>query len=196
MNNSSLSYNATSRLDPLGLRLSRRKFQASRGTAANRSALSKLLGTILLVGLLLQAKSGQAQGRPPQYQFPTKFDSVYIKRPARMVHFIAWEYYGGGQIEWTTLREDKIVVFVVQYSTDGHTWQEVGQMPAHPGTRAQQNYTQYDAHLERYGAPVVYYRVQEVAKNGHFTYSPVRSIRVGNPATPWRMSAVSPLTGQ
>lgn len=155
----------------------------------------RLWAGLLVAGLALAATPAQAQVRPKQFQIPTTFDSVYTKKPVRMVHFIAWEFSGGAQIEWVTLHEDKIKEFVVQCSTDGKTWQHVGTMGGNPGSKVQRNYTLYDSNIRQYGVPVLYYRVQETGKKGHLSYSPVRSIRLTNPDTLWRTPTIPDVTG-
>jgi hypothetical protein len=132
-------------------------------------------GLALAVGLL--ARSGTAQAQ----QTPVVFDSVYATTPVRLVYFTADLYYGGGQLHWTTMGEGDSRAFDIEQSSDGRSWQLLSSMQAHPGHPTRYDYVYMDLNLDRYAVPVVYYRLRLLARNGRYTYSPVR--RIGRPDT-------------
>ncbi|MDO7875019.1 hypothetical protein Q5H93_09785 [Hymenobacter sp. ASUV-10] len=91
---------------------------------------------------------------------------------------LAWQYQGGGQIEWFTMREHNSAFFELQQSFDGRRWRVLGNMEANPGHQGQHGYVYYESKLSQYRVPVLYYRLRQVAQDGSFTYSPVRTIRL------------------
>lgn len=136
----------------------------------------QFLGSLALaLGFL--ALSGKAQAQ----QTPVVFDSVYATNPVRLVYFKAELYYGGGQLHWTTMGEGDSRAFDIEQSSNGRDWQRLLSMPSHPGCPTRNDYVYMDLHLDRYNVPVVYYRLRVLARNGRYTYSPVR--RIGLPDT-------------
>lgn len=143
----------------------------------------------VLVGLLLGlSHPSRAQSGPVT---PTVFDSVYTTQPVELVYMSAFLYDGGGQIHWITRQEHNSDHFQVEQSSDGQHWKPLAAMPAHPGYPEQYGYVYYDVNIRRYGVPIVYYRVRQVAKDGTYTYSPTRPVWLDKPAA--RLS--SPMTG-
>jgi hypothetical protein len=132
---------------------------------------------LLTVVLLALASPACAQ------QTPVAFDSIYTTQPVELVYFTAELYAEGGQLHWTTLREGNSAAFVIEQSRDARTWQTLSTMEAHPGYPTRYDYVYMDLHIRRYGAPVVYYRLRQLAQNRTFTYSPVRCIRLDEPAS-------------
>ncbi|MDO7848579.1 hypothetical protein Q5H92_19590 [Hymenobacter sp. M29] len=142
------------------------------------SALCHLGKAGALLAVMLLALAGPARAQ----QTPVAFDSVYTTQPVELVYFTAELYYGGGQLHWTTLREGNILTYVIEQSRDARTWETLSTMEAHPGYAARYDYVYMDLHIHRYGVPRVYYRLRQLAQDGTFTYSPVRCIRLDEPA--------------
>lgn len=139
-----------------------------------RSPLSQQHRTGLLTLILGAFLALSARAQAPAT--PIVFDSVYTTTPVRLVYFTAFLYHKSGQIEWTTMGEGDSQVFDIEQSTDGHVWQYLSSMQAHPGYTERYGYVFIDGNISRYGVPVVYYRLHLLAQNGRSTYSPVRRI--------------------
>lgn len=109
---------------------------------------------------------------------PTTLDTVYTTRPARLMYFVAWEYYGGGQLHWISQGEDADMYYEVQQSLDGRRWTSLGSMTNHSSYTPRYDYVFMDANIGRYRASRVYYRLCLVGLGQLKTYSPVRCIRL------------------
>lgn len=98
--------------------------------------------------------------------------------PVELTAFTAERRNNEALLQWTTAQELNNDRFEVESSVDARTFRAVGQV-AGQGTSAQRRDYQFtDANLARYQAPVVYYRLRQVDRNGTATLSPVRTVQV------------------
>jgi hypothetical protein len=98
--------------------------------------------------------------------------------PVTLVSFTAQRLGADGLLKWATASELNNAYFVLESSTDGTTFQRLGQL-AGAGTSSQAHSYQYvDANLARYATGQVYYRLRQVDTDGTSTYSPVRTVQV------------------
>lgn len=76
-------------------------------------------------------------------------------------------------LTWTTQSEEELDYFMVQKLSSDNQWIDLDKVAATGNSTVEQDYATVDP------APVMgmnYYRLQQVDKNGSYTYSPVRSI--------------------
>ena len=79
-------------------------------------------------------------------------------------------------MNWTTTNEVDTRVFLVQRSTDSTSFAVVGSVAAAGTGSGSHSYDYTDRGL----APgVYYYRLQMEDQNGHYTYSPIKSVTIG-----------------
>ncbi|GAA4357482.1 hypothetical protein GCM10023185_22240 [Hymenobacter saemangeumensis] len=83
------------------------------------------------------------------------------------------------RLVWATASEKNNDHFVVEASTNGHSFHTLGRVAGIGTTAQRQQYSYTDAQVSRYGASVVYYRLKQVDTDGTFSYSPVRTLAVG-----------------
>ena len=94
--------------------------------------------------------------------------------PVELVSFTGTLMGDDALLRWRTASEKNSAYFEVQHSTDGRTaWQALGTVPAAGTSTALREYTYPDAHISRYGVPLVYYRLRQVDHDGTTTFSPV-----------------------
>jgi hypothetical protein len=99
--------------------------------------------------------------------------------PVSLTAFAAQATGTAATCTWATASETNNDHFVVERSLDGTTFVAVGTVRGQ-GTRATATgYRFEDAAAGRLGAPVVYYRLQQVDTNGRTTYSTVRAVSFG-----------------
>jgi hypothetical protein len=108
--------------------------------------------------------------------------------PVELTRFTAERQGNNGWLRWATASEKNNDHFVVESSTDGLTFRQLGQVTGHGTSVQPQEYSYTDANLARYAAGVVYYRLHQVDKDGAESFSPVRSVGV-----PMSGFAVAPL---
>jgi hypothetical protein len=98
--------------------------------------------------------------------------------PVTLVSFTAQRLGADGLLKWATASELNNAYFVLESSTDGTTFQRLGQV-AGAGTSSQAHSYQFiDQNLARYATGQVYYRLRQVDTDGTATYSPVRTVQV------------------
>ncbi len=93
-------------------------------------------------------------------------------------------------LQWATAQELNTKDFFIQHSAEGSNWVNIGSLPA-AGTSSQTNYYNY-VHTNPLNG-LNYYRIKQTDINGHFSYSPVRTLSfakamqpftvLGNPVT-------------
>jgi hypothetical protein len=96
--------------------------------------------------------------------------------PIGLVNFTATrEDKGKGLLNWNTASEQNSGEFIIQRSTDGRSWTNIGSVKAAGNSNTDRQYTYAD------DAPangVNYYRLQEVDLNGSYQYSPIKEITI------------------
>ena len=105
--------------------------------------------------------------------------SNFVFMPVTLpVKFIAYNIYEddkGIRIKWTTAEEDNIARYEVERSVDGSSWRVIGQVESAENPAIVNNYSYIDK--DRSGS-IVYYRIKQLDKDGHFTYTSVKNIRL------------------
>ncbi len=81
---------------------------------------------------------------------------------------------------WYTNNEMNTKTFVIERSLDGRTFEMIGETKA----KGYGN-NNYSFNVNKVGAEVVYFRLKMVDNDGHYTYSPVISIRRRQPENPF-----------
>jgi hypothetical protein len=105
--------------------------------------------------------------------------SNFVFMPVTLpVKFIAYNIYEddkGIRIKWTTAEEDNIARYEVERSLDGSSWRVIGQVES----SERPSIVNYFSYIDKEpSGSVVYYRVKQLDKNGHFTYTSVKNIRL------------------
>ena len=94
--------------------------------------------------------------------------------PVELVQFTATRQAAAVRVAWTTASERNSAYFAVQRSADGRTFAEVARVVAQGNSANRRDYTSLDA------APLPglsYYRLQQVDRDGTFTYSAAVAVR-------------------
>ena len=94
--------------------------------------------------------------------------------PVQLVSFKANRINDDAALVWETAQERNNSHFVVERSTDGSTFAEIGQVAGKGNSNRLSRYTFTDkAVFAKLRADVLYYRLKQVDVNGKFTYHPV-----------------------
>ncbi|RZL15884.1 MAG: T9SS type A sorting domain-containing protein [Hymenobacter sp.] len=107
--------------------------------------------------------------------------------PVQLVAFSATKKGADGQLSWRTASELNSAYFELQVSLTGTTWQALAKLTASGTSPAAHDYAYLDQNLARYGAPLLYYRLQQVDQDGSAHFSPVVSLSPD--ATTWQVVA-------
>ncbi|GAC1372834.1 MAG: hypothetical protein NVSMB30_14090 [Hymenobacter sp.] len=98
--------------------------------------------------------------------------------PVQLTDFTAKEQGRGVvQVVWSTASEVKNREFVVQRSTDGHSFAALGSLAGHGTTSAPHAYSYEDKQLPA-SVTILYYRLQQVNTDETFSFSSVRTVVV------------------
>ena len=98
--------------------------------------------------------------------------------PVTLTHFTATPKGSTTHLHWSTATELNNDGFEVQRSADGRRWEKLGWVAGQGTTQQRQDYTFVDeAPLAGQG----YYRLRQVDYDGQYEYSPVASVRLGQP---------------
>ena len=84
-------------------------------------------------------------------------------------------------LNWATASEMNASHFVIERSTDGHTFNDAAVVFAFGNTTEQKNY-RYTDKIGSINNTVVYYRLRQVDIDGKFEYSATRIIRISDQA--------------
>jgi hypothetical protein len=107
--------------------------------------------------------------------------------PVVLTAFAAVNQGADGLLSWRTASERNSAYFEVQASSDGHSWQALGQLQAAGASANGQAYRYLDRTLARYGSPVVYYRLRQVDQDATAHFSTVVSLSAS--ALAWSLTA-------
>ncbi|WP_035560612.1 IPT/TIG domain-containing protein [Hymenobacter sp. IS2118] len=102
--------------------------------------------------------------------------------PVELMAFTAEKRGSTVALAWATASERNSDRFEVERSRDGRTFARIGQVAA---AGSSSTYRSYDFLDPQYPGEtdLLYYRLRQVDLNGITAYSPVRTVRVGGPAT-------------
>jgi len=130
--------------------------------------------------------SGVAQGTGP-YSFSrsgiTSFSPFAVSSaanilPVNIAAFTATKRNMEVLLDWKTATEQNSAYFNVQRSADGTNFSNINVQQAAGSSNAVKSYTYTDNIAKQYST--IYYRIQEVDKDGKATLSAVRAINTGN----------------
>ena len=115
-------------------------------------------------------------------QLETIVEGAMPALPLELLHFQA-QTLGDYAIEldWATAIETNTSHFEIQRSEDGISYQRIGDVSAQGNTIKTSFYQFEDRNIE--SLKEYYYRLKMIDRDGSFTYSPVRTIRVGGNQT-------------
>lgn len=103
---------------------------------------------------------------------------VDIILPVKMISFNAMLNNNKVDLNWATASESNSSHFVIEKSTDGANFSEIGMVFSYGNTTEQKNY-QYADNISSSNSTVIYYRLRQVDLDGKFEYSATRVIRIG-----------------
>jgi hypothetical protein len=157
--------------------------QAGGGDDVDEGRGIAVSGTSVFVGgsVIPAATFGSFTINSPGFA-PTNFLGLFAQAatplPVELVRFTAEQQGPAALLRWTTAQEKNNDHFDVYASADGQTFRRLGAVAGHGTTTSRQEYRFVDEQLARYGAPVVYYRLRQVDRDGTAADSPVRAVRV------------------
>ncbi len=94
--------------------------------------------------------------------------------PVRFVTFTAKKVAGGTELKWITSEEINNSHFEIEFSNNGTTWLIAGEIKASLNPSATNKYLFLHTNT---AAPVSYYRIRQVDKSGHSSYSLVQVVQ-------------------
>jgi hypothetical protein len=94
--------------------------------------------------------------------------------PVRFLNFSAVRQASNVIVTWGVGAEDAVNSYELEVSTNGSSFSRIA-MKASQGSSS---YDYIDQNVARYNAKKLYYRVKQLDKDGAFTYSPVKTIRL------------------
>lgn len=109
--------------------------------------------------------------------------STDVPLPIKLIDFEVHAAGPDALITWITTFEANSSRFDVQQSTDGKNFNSIGQVKAAGNSSTSLNYQYTDAGISKYGVNAIYYRLREVDLDGHYTYSDIRLLKLGDRAT-------------
>lgn len=86
-------------------------------------------------------------------------------------------------LHWETAQEQNTSAFVIERSLDGVTYESIGSVAASENSNTRINYRFTDHNAGNQPAPILYYRLKMVDKDGEFTYSNIISISLNGAIT-------------
>lgn len=98
--------------------------------------------------------------------------------PLTLLDFTATLNGKAAQLQWTTVTEINTKNFVVQRSTDGMHFTNIGTLNATGNSTQKITYQFSDANASNAGSNKVYYRLQMTDNDGRFTYSKIAMITI------------------
>ncbi|MDF7810827.1 FG-GAP-like repeat-containing protein [Hymenobacter sp. YC55] len=106
--------------------------------------------------------------------------------PVELTSFTAEQRNTSVQLRWRTASEQNSARFEVERSRDGRTFQPIGQVAAQGTSTRPSDYTFDDATYPT-DVALLYYRLRQVDQDGTATYSPVRTVALGDVARTLRV---------
>jgi hypothetical protein len=104
--------------------------------------------------------------------------------PVQMVYFTADKSGENALLGWATATEINNDHFDVERSTDGVSFEKIGQVAGHGNSVEMITYAYTDESLTEVNASVVYYRLKQVDIDGKYEYSTIAALNIGNNAQP------------
>ncbi|MBF9239253.1 T9SS type A sorting domain-containing protein [Hymenobacter sp. BT683] len=101
--------------------------------------------------------------------------------PVELLSFTAEQRGTTVALAWATASEKNSDRFEVERSRDGHAFERIGQVAAVGSSSSIQSYGFEDSQAPKTASSqgLIYYRLRQVDRDGTFSYSPVRTVKVG-----------------
>lgn len=114
----------------------------------------------------------------------TQLNSIYTVStsaaplPVELISFTGVAVGNNALLKWRTASEKNSAYFEVQQSTNGSTnWRTLGRLPAAGNSSSPNSYDYTDANINRYGVPVIYYRLRQLDLDDQTAFSQVIALR-------------------
>jgi hypothetical protein len=85
-------------------------------------------------------------------------------------------------LTWGVSNEEKNEYFEIERSSNGVNFSKAGTVGKKMNSRPENDYEFTDINVDQYNSKILYYRIKQVDKDGKFTYTAVRTIRLVNDA--------------
>ena len=102
--------------------------------------------------------------------------------PVQLISFTAEPLGTDVVLRWATASEQSNDRFEVEASIDGRVFRRIGQVRGQGNSVQRHDYRLVDPAIARYAVGQVFYRLRQVDHQGTASYSPVRAVRVNQPA--------------
>jgi len=99
--------------------------------------------------------------------------------PVTLVSFTAQLTNDKVWLAWSTKQEDNLSHYSIERSTNNKEFEPIGLLFPAEDPSATNNYSYKDP-ISKIAASLIYYRLKVVDKNGKFSYSEVRTVRIGS----------------
>ncbi|HET6996862.1 MAG TPA: PQQ-dependent sugar dehydrogenase [Chitinophagaceae bacterium] len=109
-------------------------------------------------------------------------NSALTTLPVQMLSFTAALVNNAGQLNWTTASEINTARFEVERSLDGNSYSYIGSVTASGNSSIAIDYSYIDNDAITQSAPIIYYRLKIVDKDGNYDYSNVVTITLADMA--------------
>jgi len=108
------------------------------------------------------------------------FSLANIFLPVTWLGFDAVKKDKNAVLTWAVANEDDNEVYEIERSVNGTNFSKFGSLAKKMNSRLENNYEFTDFNIDQLNSKVLYYRVKQVDKDGQFTYTSVRTIRLVN----------------
>lgn len=105
--------------------------------------------------------------------FPATIPNCQIVIPVEWLNFQAKSNKNSVDLDWSTATEHNVQHFIVERSTDGQAFEQIGVSLPAKNTLAQNNYTTTD---DKPLSGVSFYRIKEVSFDGKESFSVIKSV--------------------
>jgi hypothetical protein len=105
----------------------------------------------------------------------------FVTLPVQFLAFTAVAQSSAILIQWTTTQEIDAAHFEVERSVNGGNWNKIATIKATGGEKVITHYSYTDRNI---GANAAQYRIRQVDVNGQFTYTTIRSVKMGETIEP------------
>jgi len=97
--------------------------------------------------------------------------------PVHWLNFSAARQANNVQLDWSVIESDEDDFYELQVSTNGSSFSTLTSK-ARQGSNGTKNYSHLDQLVNRYSKNILYYRIKAFSKDGSFTFSETRTIRL------------------
>ncbi len=89
-------------------------------------------------------------------------------------------------LTWRTGSEQNSHLFEIEQSTNGSSFNKIGQVAAAGNSNTLIDYTFTDLSINRYGSNRIYYRLRQIDLDGRATYSNIRMLNLDGNESTWK----------